>query len=499
MTKTQKTYLGFDLGASSGRAVLGVIRDNKLEMEEIHRFTNEHIRLGGSLYWNFVALWKSFRESLRICGRDGHNKLDGIGVDTWGVDFGLVCADGKLVGRPLCYRDECTEGIDKLIDEKIGKEKLYKITGLSLTRVASLPQLVAMKCSESRERFKIAKSFLMMPDLFRYFLCGNVSVEKTIASSSQLLNIRKGKWSNTILKTFRIPKRIMSDIVEPGTVTGKLKPALAKQYELNQAPIIAVAEHDTPSAFAAAPYTDGDTIVISCGTWSVVGQSMNEPLLTDEALKSGFVNEMAFQSIIFVQNLMGLYLFENAKREIESNGHKITYSKMVTMARKARPFRNYLDTNTPTLFAAKEPLRLIKEYLKNTGQKSANTESIIRLFLEGLAFSYKASIEKLKKVTGRDYKRICMVGGGIRNTLLCQMAADATGLEVIAGPAEATITGNFAVQAFATKQLKRQEQIRELVKNSFSLKTYKPKEASLWDKKYQDYKLMVRKTVRACK
>lgn len=494
--KGGKIYLGFDLGASSGRAVVGTIDRDGLVIEEIHRFTNEHIRLGGSIFWDFMALWKNFRESLRLCGRNGYNKLDGIGIDTWGVDFGLVCSDGKLVGRPLCYRDECTEGADKIIEEKIGKEKLYNITGIPLTRIASLPQLVAMKCSDSSIRFKIAKSFLLMPDLFRYFLCDNISVEKTIAGTTQLLNISTGKWSNTILKTFRIPGRIMPDIVDPGTITGKLKADLAQQYGLNEASVIAVVEHDTPSAFAAAPYADEDTVVISCGTWSVVGQSFAEPVLTDAAFESGFVNEPGFQSVLLVRNLMGLYLFENLKRELATLGQKISYSQMVSQAREVKPFENFLYANSPMFFAAKEPVGVVKEYLKKTGQKGAKTESVIRLLLEGLAFSYKSAIENLKGITGRDYKRICLVGGGVRNGLLCQMTADATGLEVIAGPGEATVTGNFAVQAFATGQLRDVEQIREMVRGSFSLKKYKPKQMELWNAMYDKYKRIEQKSVK---
>jgi rhamnulokinase len=496
MANTKKTYLGFDLGASSGRAILGFINKNKLEIEEVHRFSNEHFELNGTLYWNFLALWKNIVHSLRVCSKKGYKKLDGIGIDTWGVDFGILGKDGKFVREPLCHRDSGTVGMDKVINSKIHQRDFYNITGFTISRIGSLAQLIAMQQEAGDDRLKIAKSFLMMPDLFRCFLSGNISVEKTIAATTLFLDIKTGKWSDALLRKFKIPERIMPDIVEPGTVTGKLKTDLAKRYKLNQAPIIAIAEHDTASAFATIPHADEDTIVISCGTWSVVGLSLDKPILTAKAFKAGFLNEMGFQSILFVQNLMGLYLFENVKRELESGGQKISYSKMVSMARKAGPFKNYLDTNAAMLFAAKEPLGLIKEYLKKTGQKSANTESIIRLLLEGLALSYKSSIEKLKKVTGRDYKRICMVGGGIKNTLLCQMAADATGLKVIAGPAEATITGNFAVQAFATKQLKTQKQIRELVRNSFSLKTYKPKETALWDKKYLNYKLTVKKSTK---
>ena len=494
--KTESIFLAFDLGASSGRAVIGSLHDDKLALEEINRFQNESIELDGTLYWDFLTLWNNIVQSLRLCSKKGHRKLDGIGIDTWGVDFGILGEDGKFARRPVCYRDRCTEGMDKVINSKISQRDIYNITGLTASRMGSLPQLVALKQRVGPDRLKIAKSFLMMPDLFRYFLGGDICAERTIASSSLVYDIKKCGWSDRILKEFGLPKKIFPRIIESGTVTGKLKQVLANRYNLNQMPIIAVAEHDTPSAFSSSPYCDEDTVVISCGTWSVLGQIFDKPLLTNEAFKSGFVNELGFRAILFVQNLMGLYLFENLKRELNSKGYKTTYSQMINLARKAKPFENFLHTNSPMLFAAKEPLELIKEYLKKTGQKQANTESIIRLLLEGLAFSYKSSIEKLKEVTGENYKRICMVGGGIKNTLLCQMAADATGLKVIAGPAEATITGNFAIQAIATKQLKKSEQIRELVKNSFSLKTYRPKGTALWDKKYRGYKSVTKKSVK---
>ena len=494
--KTKNNFLAFDLGASSGRAVIGSLCDGKLAIEEINRFQNGSVELGGTLYWDFLSLWGDIVESLSLCSQKGYNKLSGIGIDTWGVDFGLLGKDGKFVREAVCYRDGCTEGMDKVINAKMSQRQIYDVTGLTVSRVGSLPQLVSLRQGAGADRLKIAKSFLMIPDLFRHFLGGGICAERTVAGTSLVYNIKKGCWSDKIIKEFGLPKRMFPEIVSPGTITGKLRTDLAKRYKLNQAPIVAVAEHDTPSAFAASPYCDEDTIVISCGTWSVLGQSVDKPILTDEAFKSGFINEPGFGSTLFVQNMMGLYLFENLKRELESKGHKTTYAQMVSMARKARPFKNFLHTNSPMLFAAKQPLDLIKEYLRKTGQKPAKTDSIIRLLMEGLAFGYKSAIEKLEEVTGRDYKRICMIGGGSRNALLCQMAAEATGLKVVAGPAEATITGNIAVQALATKQLKKAEQIRELVRNSFSFKTYKPKEAFLWDRKYRDYKLVAKKSVK---
>lgn len=327
---TKKVYLAFDLGASSGRAVLGFVEHGKLRMKEINRFSNEHHLLGKSLYWDFIALWKHIVESIRICSGIGYPDLNGIGIDTWGVDFGLIGKDGRLIGQPFCYRDEITKGADKVIRSTLGVEKLYKITGLSLTRVATLPQLIGIKTSAASERLRIADCLLMMPDLFRYYLCGHKAVEKTIAGSSQLANVRTGKWSSTIFKAFNLPKRLMPDIILPGTIAGKLDAGIAKTCKVNQVPIIAVAGHDTASAAAAVPYADEGSVFISCGTWSILGQFMEKPLTTPETLKYGFINEFGVDSILFVKNLMGLYLFENYKRELNRSGQKLSYSQVAS-------------------------------------------------------------------------------------------------------------------------------------------------------------------------
>ncbi len=497
MAKTRKTYLGFDLGASSGRAVLGFIDKNKLEIEEINRFPNGYHELDGSLYWNFTDLWTNIVKSMRLCTEAGYDKLCGIAADTWGVDYGLIAADGKLLGQPICYRDPCTEGMVKFIASKMDEKQIYEITGMPVGRVTTLAQLAAVRNSNSYDRLKMATHFLMMPGLLRYFLCGDRSVELSAAGSSLMLDVRKGKWSPKILKAFGLPGRIFPEVIKPGKVVGKLKAELAARAGLNQAPIIAIAGHDTLSAAAALPFIDNDCAFIICGTWSVLGQIRKEPLTTERALKYGFVNEPGLESILFGRNMMGLHVFETLHRVMARSGNKMSYAAMVKASEKAKPFKCFLDMNSPVFFATQDPAADAARFFAKTGQKiSLNRDQLIRSILEGLAMSYRLGLAQLSQITGAKISRLCLVGGGIRNKLLCQMVADATGRQVLAGPAEATIAGNCGVQALATSQLKNPGQIREMVRNSFKLKTYRPKEKALWDKKYLDYKLMVKKSIK---
>jgi len=495
MKSGKNVYLGLDLGASSGRAVLGFLRDNRLEIKQVSRFSNGYFELGGTLYWDFIGLWSNVVESMRQCSRMGYDKLAGIAVDTWGIDYGLIGADGKLIGQPICYRDSSTEGMVERILSKIGPDEIYRITGLAAGRVATLPQLVAVKNSPGSDRLKMAKHLLMMPGLFRYFLCGDCSIELSAAGSSLMLNVRRRQWSSKILRTFAIPSRIFSKVIEPGTVVGKLKKDIAEKTGLNQAPVVAIAGHDTLSAAAAAPFADEECIFIICGTWSVLGQIIDKPITTKQACRFGFVNEPGVQSIIFARNMMGLYVFENLHRVFKSHGKKISYAGMVQAASRARAFKCTLDMNSSLFFVTQNPAQDVSKFLRKTGQNVSLTPGeLIRSILEGLAFSYRQALEQLSKVTGRKISRICLLGGGIRNRLLCQMAADATGLEVIAGPAEATIAGNFGVQALATGQLKTSADIRRLVRDSFKLKTYKPKSTKVWLKHYPHYKRILERS-----
>ncbi|OHB85943.1 MAG: hypothetical protein A2V98_03755 [Planctomycetes bacterium RBG_16_64_12] len=488
MSKPGRVYLAIDLGASSGRAVLGLLEGGKLKMEEANRFPNSPAPLGGRLYWDFLSLWNHVLSSMRLCAGRGYSRLSGIGVDTWGVDYGLLGADGKLLGNPICYRDSLTEGVERPIRSAVGERELYRLTGSPLMRISTLSQLVALRNSPSAGMLRLSKTLLMMPDLFRYFLSGHKAVELTAAGTSQLANVRSGRWCSRILQKLHLPRRIMPEIVKPATVVGRLSPELARRTGLNRAPVVAVVGHDTASAACAVPLAGPDCAFLSCGTWSVFGVIHDSPITTDEAFSRGFANILGLESVLFVKIGMGLYLFENLGRVLASRARKTTYAEMIEGASHAKPFACLLDVNSPLFFVAEDPEPCLQEFLRRTGQKvSQSTGSIIRSLLEGLAWSYRAATDDLTALTGRDLTRISLVGGGSRNKMLCQMVADATGLEVVAGPAEATAAGNLAVQALATGQLRKAADIRELIKGSFRLTTYRPESTASWDKNFTRY------------
>ena len=485
---TRNVYLGFDIGASSGRAVVGFLDGGRLTLKEINRFSNGPIQLGCALYWDFLSLWQAVIKSMEMCSRAGFTRLAGIGVDTWGVDFGLIDAKGQLLGNPVCYRDSMTDGIEKVIARKISERELHRLTGLGIGRVLTLAQLAAMLKRDGKNAFDSAKSLLMMPDLFRYFLCGQKGVDITAAGSSALTDVNARKWCSKIFKQFGIPMRIMPQLVEPGMPAGQLLPQVCQQTGIKSAIIAVVAGHDTLSAAAAIPIVDKDCAFLNCGTWSVLGIISDKPIGSEDACKRGFINELGLESVIFVKNMMGLYLFENLYRSLRQENPGITYEQMVKEAAAAKPFEVFLDVSSPVFFVSDDPRVSVEAFLKQTRQKvRPDCAGIIRAILESLAFSYKAALSDLGYLTGRRFSKINMAGGGVRNELLCRMTADATGREVIAGPAEATIAGNIAAQTMAAGKLRGAADIRSLIRNSFKLKKYKPAAATAWDKNVDRY------------
>ena len=495
MIRSPMIYLSFDLGAGSGRALIGRLADGSLVTQEINRFKNSPVRLGGRIYWDFLWLWKNILNSMRLCAERGYRQLAGIGIDTWGVDFGLLDADNALLRNPLCYRDSLANRAPRAIGRAIDKRVLFNLTGVPPTPISTLSQLVAEKNLLNAGLLKTSKTLLMMPDLFRYFLSGRKSAELTAAGTSQLLNMRNNRWSGKILRTMRIPKRILPEIVQPGQAVGRLLPELATYTSLNTAPVIAVAGHDTASAGAAVPFADNDHAFLSCGTWSVLGVIQDQVNTSEAALSHGFTNVKGFESTLFVKNGMGLYLFENLARALAKDDSNPLYDELLRKASSTKAFGHFLDVNSPYFFSADDPRAHIDEFLTETGQAATKRiGEIVRALLEGLAWSCRKSTDELAKLTGRKLKKLSIVGGGSKNSMLCQMVADATGLEVIAGPAEASAAGNLSLQALATGQLKNAEDIRELIKRSFRLEIYKPKTTKLWDKNYPQYLKTLRKS-----
>ena len=489
------TYLGIDLGASSGRAVVGRIRERTLSIEEIHRFPNGPFESGGTLYWDFPSIWGHVQKSLCKCSQAGYGKLDGIGVDTWGVDFGLLGADDRLLDNPVCYRDGATEGMGDVIASRIKREDFYRLTGLAPGPVGTLAQLCVRKRRGVADPLCCAKTLLMMPDLIRYFLCGHKAVELSSAGSTQLTNIRTATWSPKLFRAMDLPRRIMPEIIPSATVAGRLHGGLARQAGLNRPPVIAVAGHDTLCAAAGAPYVDDDCAFISCGSWSVLGAVRQNPITTSDAMNKGFANELGVGSVLLCKNMMGLYLFENLRRSLAKDGTKPGYAQMVREASAARPFAAVLDLNAPLFFTSHDPVKSVRKFLLQTGQKGVRARArVARLILEGVAWNHRYASEDLQTLTGKRLKRVCLTGGGSRNALLCQMTADATGLEVIAGPAEAAITGNLGLQALATGRLRTPDDIRTMARNSFALRLYKPRERDAWNRQAERHRSVTHTT-----
>lgn len=484
-------YLAIDLGASSGRAVMGTVSDSTLTMEEIHRFPNVAVPLSGTLYWDLLMLWDQILRSLRICAEKDLRTLTGIGVDTWGVDFVLTGRDGKLLANSVHYRDDRTEGIESFIESRISNDDLYRLTGLPIGRVTSLAELVGLRNSDGGFLLDAADGWLMISDFFRGALCGDAECELTAAGSSQLLEIKTGEWSELLLSRFNLPRKIMPKIVEPGTVVGQLLPEISGETGVSSASIVAVAGHDTASAAVSVPFSDDRTAFLICGTWSVLGIAAEAPVFDDEAIPMGFINEFGFNTVLFVKNQMGMFLLEGLRREWEDEGQKCGYAALVEDAAGAEPFKILLPINSPVFFSAVHPRESIVAVLEKTGQCGQPTRGeLVRALFEGLALSYRDTFRDLQATTGRSFERLCLVGGGARNNLLCQMVSDALGVNLVAGPAEATIVGNLLVQALATGRIESMDEMREILRRSFELKHYVPGDIKPWASAHETFSLL---------
>lgn len=511
-----KKYVGVDLGADSGRVMLGSVSDKKLTLEEIHRFNNGPIKefshqdtksqrnqiykktssLGafvakneedGSLHWDFDRLLSEIKTGISAAVKAAGTQVWGIGVDSWGVDFGLLDGDGKLVENPYHYRDSRTNGMMEKAFELMSKREIYENTGLQFMQLNSVYQLLAMRLGNSAALAK-AKSLLFMANLFSYYLCGKIFVEYTLASTSQFMDMKTGQWSKEVLDRLSLPIGIMPKIVQPGTVVGQLTAKVGREIGCGPIPVVAIGSHDTASAVAAIPSAEGaNWAFLSSGTWSVMGSEIPKAIVNDKTFEYEFTNEGGVENTIrLLRNIVGLWLTQECKRQWRREGVELSYSEMSAMAEKAAPFAGYINVDNSSFLAPGDMPRRINEYLAKTGQKTTDDKGqLIRIVLEGLAFKYRYVMEALEDITGEEIDVLHIVGGGIQNELLCQFAANATGKKVITGPIEATASGNILMQAKATGQIKTLARLREIVRNSFELKEYQPKDASLWQEKYK--------------
>ncbi|MDP9174387.1 MAG: rhamnulokinase [Planctomycetota bacterium] len=487
-------FLAFDLGAESGRAVLGTLASGKLTLEEKHRFANPNGKMNGRLVWNLLSQWEELKTGLKKTAPDVRQTgLAGIGVDTWGVDFGFVAASGEVLGNPNVYRDSFTEGMLERAFAIVGKENLFNATGIQFMRINSLFQLLALK--ESNSQFlKSAQTMLFMPDLFNYLFSGIRRAELSIASTSQMYDPRKKRWATEIITELGIPTSILPEIVPSGTVLGPMLKDVAAECGIDPVPVIAPGCHDTASAVAAVPAAEGtDWCYISSGTWSLMGVELDEPIVSDKALKYNYTNEMGVGGKVrFLKNIMGLWLVQECRRHFQKQGHDHSYAELTAMAAKARPFESLIDPDHEPFLVPGEMADKINRFCVQTRQPTPTGRGeYIRTCLESLALTYRKTIEGLEDILARKIKTIHIVGGGTQNELLSQMTANATGREVIAGPIEATAIGNILVQAIATNHIKSLPQAREIVRASFEVKHYTPTDTESWTNAYARFQKIV--------
>jgi rhamnulokinase len=468
-----KVYLAADFGGGSGRVIAGWLEDGCLRMEEVHRFGNRQVKLGDHVHWDFPALFEDMKAGLKKAAAKGF-QVESIGVDTWGVDFGLIDRDGQLLGNPVCYRDARTAGIPQKVAEILDPTAHYATTGIQVMEINTLSQLFSMKGSAQLEA---AQHLLFMPDLFSYFLTGCANNEYCIASTSELLDAKRRDWSWETIQKLGLPEKIFGKIVMPGTVRGKLRSDIASETGLGEINVVAVGSHDTASAVAAVPAIEGDGPVafLSSGTWSLLGIELPEPILTEEARKAEFTNEGGVGGRIrFLQNITGLWILQRLMAEWKEQGDEQTFDILLPAAAEAQ-----IASTIPVADAAfMNPASMeqaIIDHCRNTAQQVPQTKAeITRCVLQSLAAKYKEAIGGVNGLLPEPLKRLHIIGGGSQNALLNQLTADALGVPVWAGPVEATAMGNILVQAMAAGEVANLQALRDIVKRSVTPRIFEP-------------------------
>lgn len=483
-------FLAFDIGTSAGRAILGTLREGKLALDLVHRFPNRAVPVRGTLYWDILYLWHGVLEGLHSgIHRDLH--LDGIGLDTWAVDFALLDQQGRLLDNPVHNRDTRTDGMMERVFQIVPREEIYARTGIQFMQINTLYQLYALVMADA-PALRHAATFLTIADVLNYWLTGHQVVEFTSATCTQFYDPNAGDWTYDLLRRLGIPTQMLPQVVAPGTVLGPLNAQFLDMSAFPALPVIAVATHDTASAVAAVPAETDRFAYISSGTWSLVGAEVQAPVITPESLRYNFTNEGGIGGTFrLLKNVLGMWLVQACQDIWASRGEPFADRDLVEMAAAAPPFGPLIDPqpNSPDFRTVSDMPARIQDFCARTGQRVPSAKgAIVRCIFESLALKYRQVLEQLEEVLGTSIDVIHIVGGGSLNELLCQMTADATNRPVIAGPAEAAALGNLAVQAIATGHLASREEARAVIRRSSALKRYDPSTAQGWDRAYQRFK-----------
>jgi rhamnulokinase len=466
-------YAAIDLGAESGRVVVGSFDGRRLALDEAHRFQNVPVRVGGTLHWDALRLWGEVSAGLRKVG--GAGDLASCAVDSWGVDFGLLDERGRLLANPVHYRDARTSGMPDVAFGMVPRDELYAVTGIALMDINTIFQLLAMARSDD-PLLRHADRLLMTADLFAHFLSGASVAEYTLASTSQALDARTRDWARPLLERLGIPTRLLPEVVAPGTVVGGLVPDLASARGLGATKVVLPGSHDTASAVVGTPLPSASTAFISSGTWSLVGLEVSEPVINAASNDANLSNEGGVGgTVLLLSNVIGLWLVQESRRALWPDREPPTYEALVRTAEAAPPFTAFIDPDDERFARPGDLPARVRAFCAETGQPVPDDAgTLIRVLLESLALRYASALDRLAAASGRTITALRIVGGGSGNRLLCRLTADATGLPVKAGPLEATAIGSIAVQAIAAGELASVAEARELTAHSFPLTTYDP-------------------------
>jgi sugar (pentulose or hexulose) kinase len=486
------TFIAVDLGAGSGRVIAATTDLQKIELEEIHRFDNPGTELPGGSFWNIVGLYRDILEGLRRAVEIHGERIVSIGIDTWGCDHGLIGQNGTLLGMPHQYRDPRFEGMAELMHGLMPESEIYRHTGIKTNFYNSSLHLLA-EAHKKNPALDAAETLLFIPDLLAYWLTGRRAVERSIASTSQLVDPTTGNWAWPVIDALGLPRKMFGEIVAPGTVLGPIRDAVANFIGKAGIPVIASASHDTASAVAGIPMSDGQKLWLSSGTWSIMGVEINTPVTTAESFERGFCNELGVnQSVRFLKNIAGLWLIQECKRQWDLDGESIDYATMTRMAEAAEPFSAFINPDDEVFASPGNMPEKIRNWCKKSGQKiPADKGTILRVATDSIALKYREVFDHIKAFTGTTFDQLHAGGGGIQNEPLSQSTADALGIMVVAGPIEATSCGNVITQMIGTGHLENFEAGRELIRRSFDFKTYEPRQSADWNAAYERFKALV--------
>jgi len=485
MTETIN-FLAIDLGASGGRVMLGRWDGERFQLEELHRFVNGPVAVMGRLHWDHLRLWAEIKKGFAAYAARYDTPPAGIGVDTWGVDYGLLDSSDQLLGNPYHYRDAATNGMMEQAFARVPRETIYRSTGIQFMQINTLYQLLARKLAQDPQ-LDMAQTLLMTPDLFHFWLTGRKVAEYSIASTSQMLDARQRTWDADLLAALDLPADILPDIVFPGAVLGDLRPEIAAEVGFADAvPVVATGSHDTANAVAAVPELDERSVYISSGTWSLMGVETAEPVINEQSLALDFTNEGGVAGTIrLLKNVAGLWLLQESRRQWQREGQDYSWDELVSLARDAEPLRSLINPDRPEFASPGDTPGMIREACRQSGQPiPESVGQITRTILESLALKYRWVLASLETLVGHRLDTIRIVGGGTQNRLLNQFTADACQRPVVTGPIEATALGNVMMQAIATGHLADVAAGRRAIAASTNRKLYEPQDANAWKKAY---------------